>query len=125
MSKLVADPDATLARLRAACLALPETGERVSHGSPAFDVAGKMFCYFWHNHHGDGLTAACVKVTGRDELDLLIEADPDLYSWLPYLSPGGGWVGLCLADPELDWDHVEARLLSSWRLAAPKRLAGI
>jgi hypothetical protein len=124
MSKLARDPDAVLARLRAACLALPETGERVSHGSPAFDVAGKMFCYFWHNHHGDGLTAACLKTTGRDEQDLLIEADPDLYCWLPYLGPSG-WIGLCLADPELDWDHVEARLLSSWRLAAPKRLAGI
>jgi hypothetical protein len=54
----------------------------------------------------------------------LIEADPDLFCWLPYLGPSG-WIGLCLADPELDWDHVEARLLSSWRLAAPKRLAGI
>ena len=85
-----------------------------------------MFCYFWHNHHGDGLTAACLKVTGRDELDLLIEADPALYSWLPYLSPGGGWIGLCLADPGLDWSHVEARLLSSWRLAAlAKRFSGM
>lgn len=115
------DPDADLARLRAACLALPETGERLSHGMPAFDVAGKMFAYFWNNHHGDGLTAACVKTAGRDEQDLLIEAAPELYVWLPYLSPGG-WIGLNLAADDLDWSHVEARLLTSWRLAAPKRL---
>jgi hypothetical protein len=30
------DPDAVLARLRAICLALPESEETVSHGIPAF-----------------------------------------------------------------------------------------
>ena len=96
-----------LARLRASCLALPEN-RRAASRSPAFDVAGKMFCYFWHDHHGDGLTAACVKVTGRDRLDLLIEAGPALYSWLPYLSPGGSWIRLCLADRTSTGAHVEA-----------------
>ncbi len=118
---LSGDPEAAVGRLRALCLALPETGERLSHGMPAFDVAGKMFAYFWNNHHGDGLTAVCVKTTGRDEQDLLIDAAPDLYSWLPYLSPSG-WIGINLATADLDWDHVGARLLASWRLAAPKRL---
>jgi hypothetical protein len=118
------DPGAVLARLRGLCLALPETGERLSHGMPAFDVAGKMFAYFWHDHHGDGLTAACVKTTGRDEQDLLIDAAPDLYAWLPYLG-SSGWIGINLAADDLDWAHVEARLLTSWRLAAPKRLAGM
>jgi hypothetical protein len=117
------DPDAVLARLRAICLALPETGERISHGAPAFDVAGKMFAYFRHNHHGDGLTCACLKTTGRDEQELLIEADPELYSWPAYLGPSG-WIALSLADPGLDWNHVAARVLTSWRLAAPRRLAG-
>lgn len=116
------DPDAVLSRLRISCLGLPRTGERLSHGMPAFDVAGKMFCYFWRNHHGDGLTAACVKTTGRDEQDLLIEADPDLYRWLPYLGPAG-WIGISLDGPQIDWAHLDARLLSSWRLAAPKGLA--
>ena len=119
---MLADPAPALARLRATCLALPRAGERLSHGMPAFDVAGKMFCYFWHNHHGDGLTAAAVKTTGRDEQDLLIEADPDLYKWLPYMGPSG-WIGLNLEAEGLDWAHVDARILTSWRLAAPKRLA--
>lgn len=116
-----ADPASVLDRLRTTCLALPQTGERLSHGMPAFDVAGKMFCYFWRNHHGDGLTAACVKTSGRDEQDLLIGSDPDLYVWLPYLGPAG-WVGLNLDAADLDWAHVEARVMGSWRLAAPKRL---
>ena len=50
---LAADPEALLVRLREICLVLPETGEKVSHGAAAFQVKGKMFAYFRHNHHGD------------------------------------------------------------------------
>jgi len=116
-----ADPNSVLHRLRAASLALPGTDEVVSHGVPAFRVAGKMFAYFRNNHHGDGMTVVCVKTGGRDEQEMLIEADPDLFSRPAYLWPSG-WVAMSLAGPDLDWHHVEARLLSSWRLAAPKRL---
>ena len=83
-----------------------------------------MFAYFRHNHHGDDTTAVCVKTTGRDEQEMLMEADPDLFTWPAYIGPSG-WIAMSLAADELDWDHVDARLLSSWRLAAPKRLAGI
>jgi hypothetical protein len=119
---LSSKPDAVEARLRALCLALPQTAEKVSHGIPAFQVAGKMFAYFRHNHHGDGMTVACVKTSGRDEQDFLIEADPETYSWPAYLGPSG-WIGVSLAD-NVDWALVEARLLSSWRLAAPRSLQG-
>jgi hypothetical protein len=63
----------------------------------------------------------CVKTTGRDEQEFLIEADPQTYSRPAYLWPSG-WVGVSLAD-DADWTLVEARLASSWRLAAPRRLA--
>ena len=113
------DPDGVLARLRGLCLGMAETDEVVSHGIPAFRVAGKMFAYFRHDHHGDGMTVVCVKTTGRDEAEMLIEADPELFSKPAYLWPSG-WVGMSLAQP--DWDHVAARLATSWRLAAPRRL---
>ncbi|MDQ0464980.1 hypothetical protein QO010_002764 [Caulobacter ginsengisoli] len=113
------DPDTVLTRLRALALALPETDEIVSHGIPAFRVAGKMFAYFRHNHHGDGRTVVCLKTTGRDEQEMLLEADPDLFSWPAYIG-GAGWIAMSLADP--DWPHVEARLRTSWKLAAPRRL---
>jgi len=119
---LSSDPAAAEARLRTLALALPETGERISHGVPAFDVAGKMFAYFRHNHHGDGMTVVCVKTSGRDEQEFLIEADPDTYSRPAYLWPSG-WIAVSLAEP--DWALVEARLRTSWRLAAPKRLANM
>ena len=118
------DPHAQLDRLRAVCLSLPETGERVSHGVPAFDVAGKMFAYFRHDHHGDGMTVACLKTSGRDEQEMLMEADPDLFSWPAYIGPSG-WIAMSLAAADTDWTHVEARLLTSYRLAAPRRLAAI
>ena len=120
---LSADPEGVLQRVRALCLALPETAERISHGAPAFDVAGKMFAYFRHNHHGDGMTVVCVKTSGRDEQEMLTELDPDLYSRPAYLWPSG-WISLNLAPADTDWDHVRDRLGTSWRLAAPRRLSG-
>ena len=116
---LAADPKAVEQGLRDLALALPETTEKLSHGSPAFFVAGKMFAYFAHNHHGDGLTMVGVKTHGRDEQDLLMEADPDTYSW-PAYTGGAGWIAISLAEP--DWALVATRLEMSWRLAAPKRL---
>jgi hypothetical protein len=118
------DPDAILIRLRSACLALPETDEIVSHGIPAFRVAGKMFAYFRHNHHGDGVTCVCLKTTGRDEQEMLMEADPELFTWPAYIGPSG-WIAMSLAAPDVDWAHAEARIVGSWRLAAPKRLAAL
>ena len=120
---LSSDPDAACARLRALCLALPQTGERTSHGAQAFDVAGKMFAYFNHNHHGDGVTCVCVKTTGRDEQEMLLEADPDTFSWPAYIGPSG-WIAISLADRVVDWALVAARVETSWRLAAPRRLLG-
>jgi phosphoribosylglycinamide formyltransferase-1/phosphoribosylamine--glycine ligase/phosphoribosylglycinamide formyltransferase/phosphoribosylformylglycinamidine cyclo-ligase len=117
---LAADPQSVEQGLRALALALPESTEKLSHGSPAFFVAGKMFAYFSHNHHGDGMTKVCVKTHGRDEQDFLIEADPDTYSW-PAYTGGAGWIAVSLAEP--DWGLVEARLKTSWRLAAPRRLS--
>jgi hypothetical protein len=116
------DPDAVLAKLRALALALPAAAEKLSHGSPGFFVeGGKFFAYFSHDHHGDGDTAVCVKTSGRDEQDMLMEAAPEVYSWPAYIGPSG-WIAINLAGDEVDWRLVEARLATSWRYAAPKRL---
>ena len=114
------EPQETLDRLRALCLALPEADETVSHGIPAFRAAGRMFAYFRHNHHGDGMTVVCVKTTGREEQEMLIEADPQLYSRPAYLWPSG-WGAMNLAPADTDWSHVADRLRASHDLATPKR----
>jgi hypothetical protein len=113
------DPEAVLKRLRAICLTLPQAGEKVSHGIPAFHAAGRMFAYFRHNHHGDGTTAVCIKTTGREEQEMLLEADPALYSWPAYIGPSG-WIAMNLAGAHTDWPHVEARLRTSHGLATRK-----
>lgn len=72
--------------------ALPQVEEKLSHGSPCWRVADKrMFAYFWHNHHGDGITAVLVKTSGTEEQQMLIEMDPDVYFKPPISAPPAGW----------------------------------
>lgn len=113
--------DPVLERIRTLCLALPETSEKLSHGIPAFAVAGKMFAYYRRDHHGDGLTVVCVKTGGGEEQDMLIASDPELYSWPAYIGPSG-WVAMNVEPEDTDWDHVGDRIAQSWEYAAPRRL---
>ena len=116
------DYPADLERLRAIATKLPETAERLSHGSPGFHILkGKFFAYIWHNHHGDGETAVMVKCAGRDEQAMLVEGDPDFYYVPPYLGPSG-WVAMRVGAPDTDWDRVAGRVATSWELVAPRRL---
>ncbi len=110
-----------LERVSQLCLALPETATKLSHGQPAFSVAGKMFAYFSDDLHGDGRTAILLKTSGLEEQEMLIESDPDLYFRPPYLGPSG-WIALRLDQGDPDWDHVGDRIAQSWELAAPRRL---
>lgn len=107
-----------LTKIREAALDLPETEERVSHGQKTFFVAGKQFAQFRDNHHGDGKTVVCVRVSGLDEQAMLLEADPETYSKPAYLP---SWVSINLVG-DVDWDHVADRIAASWELAAPRRL---
>ena len=108
-----------LARVRASALELPETEERLSHGQPTFFVAGKQFAQFRDNHHGDGRTVVCVRVSSFDEQTMLLEADPETYSKPAYLP---SWLAINVAGEKVDWDHVADRIAESWELAAPRRL---
>lgn len=108
-----------LDRVRDLALALPETSERPSHGQPTFFVAGKQFAQFRNNHHGDGKTVVCVRVSSLDEQAMLLEADPATYSKPAYMP---SWLSINVAGDDVDWDHVADRIATSWELAAPRRL---
>src|SRR5438046_4346702 len=71
--------DEVLERIRAICLALPETSERRSHGAPTFFVRGKRaFLMVLTNHHGDGRFAIwCAAPEGIQQA--LVEADPERF----------------------------------------------
>src|SRR3982750_3187329 len=108
-----------LDRVRAAALDLPETSEKLSHGQPTFFVAGKQFAQFRDNHHGDGKTVVCVRVSSLDEQAMLLEADPQMYSKPAYMPT---WLSISVAGDDVDWGHVADRIAASWELAAPRRL---
>ena len=89
---------------------------------PVFFIdKGKTFAWFLHDHHGSGITAVAVKVSGEEEQAMLIELDPDLYYKPPYFGPFG-WIGLRLDGDTVDWDHVADRVATSWELVAPPKL---
>ena len=119
------DPAALLARVRALALALTETDERESHGSPGFRVGGekggKYFAYFADQHHGTPHIALLVRTGSMDELLALVEDQPEVY-FKPAYYGASGWVGIILNRPGVEWDAVAAWLERSWRGAAPKRL---
>ena len=108
-----------LDRVRAIALELPETEERLSHGQPTFFVAGKQFAQFRDNHHGDGKTVVCVRVSSLDEQAMLLEVDPATYSKPAYMPT---WLSINVAGEAVDWDHVGDRIAASWELAAPSSL---
>jgi len=108
-----------LEKVRAAALELPETSEKLSHGQPTFFVAGKQFAQFRNNHHGDGKTVVCVRVSSVDEQVMLLEADPETYSKPAYMPT---WLSISIDGPQVDWGHVADRIATSWELAAPRRL---
>ncbi len=115
------DSAQALERVRALCLALPETNERPSHGSPAFFVRDKRcFVMFLDDHHGDGRLALwCAAPEGMQ--GALVAGDPESYFVPPYVGHRG-WLGVRL-DRSLPWDEVAGVIEDAWLEIAPKRLA--
>jgi hypothetical protein len=121
----VAYPDArtrtaVLERLRAICLALPETSERPSHGAPSFFVREKRcFAMLLDDHHGDGVFGIwCAAPPGNQEL--LVQADPSRFFRPPYVGHRG-WLGVRLNDG-VDWDELAGILEDAFATVAPKSL---
>jgi phosphoribosylglycinamide formyltransferase-1 len=119
------NPDWLLDQVRARALALAETEERESHGSPGFRVggekSGKFFAYFADQHHGTAHIALLVRTGSMDELLSLVESQPEIY-FKPAYYGASGWIGIILNRPGVDWDEIDAWLRRSWRGVAPKRL---
>ena len=107
-------------RLRQLCLALPETVERASHGSPGFFVRGKkQFVSVDDHHHGvDHLGFWCAAPLGVQEE--LIAQDPVQYFRPPYVGHRG-WLGVRL-DLGPDWAEIDEIVRDAYRCVAPKTL---
>lgn len=115
--------DEALERVRVLCRALPETTERLSHGTPTFFVRDKRaFVTYVDNHHNDGRQAVwCNAPPGLQQS--LIERDPSQFFTPPYVGVRG-WVGVRLErDP--DWEQVAELIELAYRTAAPKKLVAM
>jgi predicted DNA-binding protein (MmcQ/YjbR family) len=112
-----ADP---VARLRAICLALPETVEKISHGEPTwFAGKGKVFAMLDNHHHGAAhLSVWLPAPLGAQEA--MVWRDPKRYFRPPYVGPQG-WVGVVL-DTKPDWNLVAELVEEAYRLVARPRL---
>ncbi|MGH9138418.1 MAG: MmcQ/YjbR family DNA-binding protein [Acidimicrobiales bacterium] len=116
----MARPAAALAQLRRICLRLPETSERLSHGSPAFFVGGKTtLAMYLDDHHGDGRLAMwCPAPPGVQ--GQLVEEEPERF-FVPRYVGHRGWLGVRL-DRDVDWAEIDGIVADAYRLVAPKRL---
>jgi hypothetical protein len=114
--------DSRLVRLSKICLALPEV-VREDHGRHAgFLVRKRTFAWFLDDHHGDGVVSVTCKVIPGDNT-ALAAADPSRF-YIPAYVGSKGWVAMRLDTGKLDWKEVADLVTGSYRLIAPKRLAG-
>jgi predicted DNA-binding protein (MmcQ/YjbR family) len=112
-----------LDRLTEIGLALPEVRRADSGRHATFTVRKKVFAYYLHDHHEDGIISVCFKM-GPGEGEALVASDGYHFYRPAYIGPRG-WVGLRLDLGETDWDEVAARVTDSYRLVAPKRLVAL
>jgi len=111
--------DNPLERLRAICLALAETSERLSHGEPAWFIREKKpFITYANHHHDDQLAFWCAAPQGAQHA--LVSAHPDRFFIPPYAGHRG-WLGVRL-DVPVDWGEIGDLVHAAYRAVAPKRL---
>jgi hypothetical protein len=122
MRKTNRSAEAHLTRLSKICLALPEATRQDSGRHAAFLVRKKTFAYFLNDHHGDGIVSVACKALPGDNT-ALANAQPARFYLPAYIGPRG-WVALRLDVREPDWGEVTELIKGSYRLTAPKRLAG-
>ncbi|MBV8520078.1 MAG: MmcQ/YjbR family DNA-binding protein [Acidobacteria bacterium] len=106
-----------LERVRAICLALPDTTEKLAWGEPTFRVHERLFVMFTNNHHGDGRLAIwCNAPDGAQEA--IVAADPKHFFVPPYVGKGG-WIGINL-DTGLGWPAIASLIAEAHRVTAAK-----
>jgi hypothetical protein len=104
--------------VRQIALAFPEVEEYTSHGGhPALRVRKKLFAWMSPKREAEGALAVRVD---RDEKQLLIEANPEVYYSTPHYE---GYPALLIRLDAIERDELAERLEDAWLIQAPKRLA--
>jgi hypothetical protein len=106
-------------RLRAICLALPETTEKIAWSEPTWRVRGKLFAQLDDHHHGaDHLAVWLPAPLGEQEA--MVFTDPARFFRPPYVG-ARGWVGVRI-DGQVDWAVVSKLVAQAYGMVAPPRL---
>jgi hypothetical protein len=105
---------ATETDVRQIALALPETEERPSYGTPGFRVKDRLFARI--PEHG----VLLVWCADEAEKDFLLRAAPEKFFTTPHYD---GHPSVLVGLDAVDRDELAELLTDSWRVRAPKRLA--
>ncbi len=100
--------------VRELALALPETTEKPSYGTPGFRVKDRLFARM---RESGVLVVWCESL---DEKEFLIGAEPEKFFTIPHYD---GHAMVLVRLPAVDREELAELLAESWRLRAPKRLA--
>ena len=122
MSAKTSTEDRRLVRLTKICLALPEATRDYNGQHAGFQVRNRTFAYFLNDHHGDGIVAITCKVLPGDH-KALAASNPGKF-YIPAYIGSRGWVALRLDRGAIDWEEVGELVIGSYRMVAPKGLAG-
>lgn len=104
-----------LDKMRAICLALPESRETITWGKPHYRVGEKIFAGYGEEH---GKEVIGFKL--EREHAAVVVLDPRFWP-APYVGRHG-WVSMDAAQVK-DWEAVRRFIHESYRLIAPRRLA--
>jgi predicted DNA-binding protein (MmcQ/YjbR family) len=109
-------PADAVARLRAICLALPETTEKVAWGEPTWRVRERLFAQLDNHHHGAEHLAVWLPAP-LGEQEALVAQDPSRFFRPPYVGQRG-WVGVRI-DGRPRWSQVAMLVEQAYRHVAP------
>ncbi len=103
-------------RLRAICLALPDTSEKVAWGEPTWRVRGRLFAQLDNHHHGAEHLAVWLPAP-LGEQEALVKTDPARFFRPPYVGIRG-WIGVRI-DGRPNWKQVADLVEQAYRHVAP------
>ena len=106
-----------LEHLRQIIGALPETSEKLSHGSPTWWGGKRTFASYHSGGYDEGREGVWIKAEDGAQ-EALIDASPARFYRPKYVGPSG-WVGVRLEG--VDWEELRVLLVDGYRLVAPKR----
>lgn len=110
-----------LGRLRAICLALPDSAEVPAWDTYTFRRRGRIFAIYGMPDdvtHTGGRPSVSLKA-GPGNQQLMVRDDPDRYYVPPYVGKAG-WIGVRL-DRRPPWKEIERLVAESWELVLLKK----